>query len=110
MPRAKYTDSDPQECFQKYLEDKHFTVKEVASILRMAPATLKKKRIKKTGPKYIKTGHRSVLYTAKDLAEYMQKHHYFSTSEDFTLLPQQKEKQREQSVSTSITGNDGLQS
>ena len=91
MPRTKYTDPDPQECFQKYLEEKHFTVKEAAKILRMVPGTLQNKRVKKTGPKYIKTGHRSVLYPAKDLIEYMKEHHYFSTSEDLTLLPNSKE-------------------
>lgn len=110
MARVKYMDPDPQECFQKYLEEKHFTVKEAARILRMVPGTLQNKRVKKTGPKYIKTGHRSVLYPAKDLIEYMKEHHYFSTSEDLTLLPQQKERQREQSVSTSSTGNYDLQS
>lgn len=90
MPRTNYANPDHQECFQKYLEEKHFTTKEVAKILRLAPGTLQNRRIDKTGPKYIKTGHRSILYPAKDLIEYMKTRHYFSTSEDLTLLPQQK--------------------
>ena len=94
MPRAKkYIDCDPRDCLQEYLTDHKFTVKEVASILRIQPSTLLKKRIRKTGPKYIKTGSRSILYPAKDLAEYMKAHHYFSTSEDHTLLPRQKPKE-----------------
>ena len=102
MPRVKHIEPDLQECFQQYLEDKHFTVKEAARILRVVPGTLQKKRVNKTGPKYIKTGHRSVVYTAKDLMEYMKERHYFSTSEDPTLLPQPKEKQEAQSTSTQL--------
>lgn len=103
MPRVKLIEEpDLQACFQKYLEDRKFTVKEVASILRMAPATLQKKRINKTGPKYIKTGYRSILYPATDLMEYMKERHYFSTSEDPTLLPQVKEKQGAESTSTRL--------
>ena len=97
MARVKYIDPDPQEFFQKYLEEKNFTVKEAARILRMAPATLQKKRINKTGPKYIKTGYRSVIYPAKDLIKFMKERHYFSTSEDLTLLPQQKVEYGDQS-------------
>jgi len=100
MPRVKLIEPDLQECFQKYLGEKYFTVKEVARMLRVVPGTLQKKRINKTGPKYIKTGRRSILYPAKDLMQYMKEHHYFSTSEDTTLLPRQKGKQGTQSAST----------
>ena len=102
MPRVNLIEPDLQERFQQYLEDKQFTVKEAARILRMAPGTLQKKRINKTGPKYIKTGHRSIIYPAKDLMEYMKERHYFSTSEDPTLLPQVKEKQGAESTSTRL--------
>ena len=96
MSRKKqYIEPDPRDCLAEYLTDKKFTVKETASILRVMPSTLLKKRIQKTGPKYIKTGSRTIFYRAKDLAEYMKAHHYFSTSEDPTLLARQKPKEKE---------------
>lgn len=100
MPRIKYLDRHSDELLDQYLKEKHFTVKEAAEILRISPLTLKKKRLSKTkpGPPYIKLGYRTVVYPRKALAQYMQEHNFFSTSEDFTILLQKKFQKSQQPI------------
>jgi hypothetical protein len=50
-----------------------FTTEEAASYLGFSVAYLKKMRCKKTGPSYIRTGHRSVWYAKADLERYLER-------------------------------------
>lgn len=60
---------------------KHYTPKELAKILGITENLLTKLRINGKGPKYVKFGYRSIIYSAIEVEKYLNSHERLSTSD-----------------------------
>jgi hypothetical protein len=83
MTRHKKTSPTTQapESTPGILIGKHYTPKELASILGVTIQMLTHLRLKGRGPKYIKFGYRSIIYSAADVEKYLKERERLSTSD-----------------------------
>jgi hypothetical protein len=60
---------------------KHYTPKELSSILGVTIQTLTSLRRSGAGPKYVKFGYRNIIYSAVDVDKYLKERERLSTSD-----------------------------